>query len=87
MPIHAMIEKQQTDGAKRGAPRMHMRFEASGSLDGSEGTTVAIHNLSATGAFGPGVLPTGDRVARPKKTWRLESPNNRFVRRRGTDPS
>jgi preprotein translocase subunit SecY len=29
----------------------------------------------------------GDRVARPKKTWRLESPNNRFVRRRGTDPS
>jgi host factor-I protein len=26
-------------------------------------------------------------VARPKKTWRLESPNNRFVRRRGTDPS
>ncbi|WP_447929525.1 helix-turn-helix domain-containing protein [Sphingopyxis fribergensis] len=49
MPIHAMIEKQQTDGSARGAPRMHMRFEASGSLDGSEGTTVAIHNLSATG--------------------------------------
>ncbi len=49
MPIHAMIEKQQTAGAKRGAPRMHMRFEASGSLEGSEGTTVAIHNLSATG--------------------------------------
>ena len=44
-----MIEKQQTGESTRGAPRMHMRFEASGSLDGSEGTTVAIHNLSATG--------------------------------------
>jgi hypothetical protein len=30
---------------------------------------------------------TVDRVVRPKKTWRLESPNYRFVRRRGTDPS
>jgi len=44
-----MIEKQQTGESTRGAPRMHMRFEASGSLEGSEGTTVAIHNLSATG--------------------------------------
>lgn len=49
MPIHAMIEKRQADGSTRGAPRMHMRFEAAGSLEGSEGTTVAIHNLSATG--------------------------------------
>jgi transcriptional regulator with XRE-family HTH domain len=49
MPIHAMIEKQQTAGAKRGASRIHMRFEAPGSLDGSEGTVVVIHNLSATG--------------------------------------
>lgn len=49
MPIHAMIEEQQTAGAKRGAPRLHMRFEAPGSLGGSDGTTVAIHNLSATG--------------------------------------
>lgn len=49
MPIHAMIEQEQTAGAKRGAARMHMRFEAAGSLDGSDGTIVVIHNLSATG--------------------------------------
>ena len=49
MPIHAMIEKEQAAGAERGAARMHMRFEAAGSLDGSEGTVVVIHNLSATG--------------------------------------
>jgi len=49
MPIHAMIEEQQTADAQRGAARMHMRFEAPGSLDGSEGTMVVIHNLSATG--------------------------------------
>jgi Flp pilus assembly pilin Flp len=51
------------------------------------GLIAALIAVVCIGAFGPGVLPTGDRVARPKKTWRLESPNNRFVRRRGTDPS
>ena len=49
MPIHAMIEKQGTAGSARGAPRMHLRFEAPGSVDGSQGTVVVIHNLSATG--------------------------------------
>lgn len=50
MAIRAMIEKQQTVESERGAPRMHMRFEAPGSLDGNNaGTTVVIHNLSATG--------------------------------------
>lgn len=49
MPIHAMIEQEQTAESSRGAPRMHMRFEAAGSLDGSAGTVVVIHNLSATG--------------------------------------
>ncbi|SEH13577.1 PilZ domain-containing protein [Sphingopyxis sp. YR583] len=49
MAIHAMIEEQKTADSARGAPRMHMRFEAPGSLGDSEGATVLIHNLSATG--------------------------------------
>lgn len=49
MPIHAMIEQEQGADETRGAARMHMRFEATGSLDGRQGTVVIIHNLSATG--------------------------------------
>lgn len=49
MPIHATIEPQDVSESHRAAPRVRMRIEASGSLDNGEGTTVVIHNLSATG--------------------------------------
>jgi ElaB/YqjD/DUF883 family membrane-anchored ribosome-binding protein len=51
-------------------------------LDAAQDAAVTIEETLEAG-----VLPTGDRVVRPKMTWRLESPNYRFVRRRGTDPS
>ena len=66
MPIHAMIEQEKdaADGA-RGAARMHMRLETSGSLDGDEGATVIIHNLSATGMLieTTSDLEIGQRIA------------------------
>ena len=66
MPIHAMIEQEKdaADGA-RGAARMHMRLETSGSLDGDEGATVIIHNLSATGMLieTTSDLEMGQRIA------------------------
>ncbi len=49
MPIHATLEAQTNTGSQRGAARMRMRIEASGSLGTGEGTIVIIHNLSATG--------------------------------------
>lgn len=49
MPIHATLEAQTKTDSQRGAARMRMRIEASGSLGSGEGTTVVIHNLSATG--------------------------------------
>ena len=49
MPIHAMIEQEERADGTRGAARMHMRLETSGSLGGHQGAMVVIHNLSATG--------------------------------------
>ncbi len=49
MSIHATLEVQKKGGSQRGAARMRMRIEAAGSLGSGEGTTVVIHNLSATG--------------------------------------
>src|SRR3546814_4810890 len=52
------------DGA-RGAARMHMRLETSGSLGGHQGSTVVIHNLSATGMLieTSSDLDIGQRIA------------------------
>ncbi len=80
MPIHAMIEKQGTVGSARGAPRMHLRFEAPGSVDGSQGTVVVIHNLSATGmlietasdlAIGQRITVALPEVARLRRDYRV----------------
>lgn len=49
MPIHGTLEAQQDTDSQRGSARMRMRIEAPGSLSNGEGTTVVIHNLSATG--------------------------------------
>src|SRR3546814_15078281 len=49
MPIHAMIEQEKGADGARGAARMHMRLETSGSLGGHQGSTVVIPNLSAPG--------------------------------------
>ncbi|MDO9366970.1 MAG: helix-turn-helix domain-containing protein [Sphingopyxis sp.] len=49
MAIHATLESQTNTGSQRGAARMRMRIEASGSLGTGEGAVVVIHNLSATG--------------------------------------
>jgi transcriptional regulator with XRE-family HTH domain len=49
MPIHATLESEKNTESQRGAARMRMRIEASGSLGIGEGTIVVIHNLSATG--------------------------------------
>lgn len=49
MPIHATIEPRDNIGSQRGTARMRMRIEAPGSLGIGQGTTVVIHNLSATG--------------------------------------
>ncbi len=63
MPIHATIEQQEISVGQRGAARMRMRLEAPGSLTGSldrgAGTTVVIHNLSATGML----VETGSELA------------------------
>jgi transcriptional regulator with XRE-family HTH domain len=66
MPIHAMIEQEKgADAGARGAARMHMRLETSGSLDGQQGTAVIIHNLSATGMLieTTSDLEIGQRIA------------------------
>lgn len=49
MPMCAMIEKKRTSENERGTPRLHMRLEAPGSVEGSGSALVVIHNLSATG--------------------------------------
>lgn len=49
MPIHGMLEPQNPAGGQRGDERVRMRLEAPGSLEQGEGTTVVIHNLSASG--------------------------------------
>lgn len=65
MPIHAMIEQEKGADGSRAAVRMHMRLETSGSLDGDEGTSVIIHNLSATGMLieTASNLDIGQRIA------------------------
>jgi transcriptional regulator with XRE-family HTH domain len=65
MPIHAMIEQEKGADGARGAARMHMRLETSGSLGGHQGSTVVIHNLSATGMLieTSSDLDIGQRIA------------------------
>ena len=65
MPIHAMIEQEKDADGARGAARMHMRLETSGSLGGDRGSTVVIHNLSATGMLieTTSDLEIGQRIA------------------------
>ena len=65
MPIHAMIDQEQGADGARGAARMHMRLETSGSLGGHQGSTVVIHNLSATGMLieTSSDLDIGQRIA------------------------
>jgi transcriptional regulator with XRE-family HTH domain len=49
MPFHAMIEPQPEAAGQRGKPRVRMRLEVPGTLSEGLGTTVLIHNLSASG--------------------------------------
>ena len=65
MPIHAMIEQEKGADGARAATRVHMRLETSGSLGGRQGSTVLIHNLSATGMLieTASDLDIGQRIA------------------------
>ncbi|MDK2762300.1 MAG: helix-turn-helix domain-containing protein [Sphingopyxis sp.] len=65
MAIHAMIEDDEAPGGGRSARRVHLRLEAPGSLGRGKGTTVVIHNLSATGMLieTPSDLAIDQRIA------------------------